>query len=144
MEFKPNTNIYHSKKCIWMHHLQRTALIAQAPICWVLLNSLWPSDDMWWQRNGSTLAQVMSPWIDADLSSVACCGIHMKAISQEVLINSICEMCSKITLLKLIPHLSEANDLIVVMMILFKKHVKDLCIYTYIHTYAYTYTHIYI
>ena len=43
-------------------------------------------------------------WIDVDLSSKVFCGIHLRAISQEVLMNMIRNMCSEITLLKLFLH----------------------------------------
>ena len=38
-------------------------------------------------------------WINMDLSSNRLCGIHLGAISQEVLLNFIRNMCSEITLL---------------------------------------------
>ena len=38
-------------------------------------------------------------------------GIHLGAISQEVLINLILKMCSEIRLLKFLPHLPDANEL---------------------------------
>ena len=40
-----------------------------------------------------------------------CSGSHLRAISQEVLMNLICNMCSEITLLKLPPRLPGANEL---------------------------------
>ena len=45
-----------------------------------------------------------------DLSSKVFCGIHLRAISQEALMNLICNICSEITILKLV-HLPGANEL---------------------------------
>ena len=63
------------------------------------LNSLWPSDAIWEQKFGSSLAQVMacclmmpshSPnWC---LLTMGICNIHLKPISQEVLYLSIHKM----------------------------------------------------
>ena len=50
-------------------------------------------------------------WANIDLSSMVICDIHLREISQEILINLIGNMCSDITLLKLPPHLPEANEL---------------------------------
>ena len=47
-------------------------------------------------------------WTNVHLSSNSLCGIHLRVISQEVLMNLICIMCSEITLLK--SHLPEANE----------------------------------
>ena len=46
-----------------------------------------------------------------DLSSKVFCDIHLRAISQEVPINQIHNMCSKIPLLKALSHLPGANTL---------------------------------
>ena len=40
-------------------------------------------------------------WSNVNLSKVLC-DIHLRANSQEVLMNSICNMCSEITLKKLL------------------------------------------
>ena len=50
-------------------------------------------------------------WTSVDLSSKMFCGIHLRAISQEVLMNLISNMCSEITLLNLPPHLPGTNEL---------------------------------
>ena len=58
----------------------------------VYVNSLWPSDAIRRQGTESTLAQVMACCLTApslylnnvDLSSVRACGIHLRAISQEI------------------------------------------------------------
>ena len=76
---------------------------------WV--NSLWPSDAIWWNRSGSTLVQVMacclmSPslylnqcWLLEKL--VKPCGIQLTAISQETIKISIHGMCLENINLKL-------------------------------------------
>ena len=51
-------------------------------------------------------------WTDVDLSSVGFCGMQLWTISQEVLKNLIRNMNWKITILKLLPHLSGTNELI--------------------------------
>ena len=43
-------------KFIWKYHLQDSRLLLRLQ----RVNSLWPSDAIWWQRSGSTLAQVMT------------------------------------------------------------------------------------
>ena len=48
-------------------------------------------------------------WTNVDISSEVFRGIHIIAISQEVLMNLICNMCSEITLLKLLPGTNELN-----------------------------------
>ena len=39
------------------------------------------------------------------------CDIHLRAISQEVLMNLICNKCSKITFMKFLSYLPGANEL---------------------------------
>ena len=87
-----------------------------------LFSSLWPSDTIWRYCSGSILAQVL-PWgLIAPshylnqcwliISSKVFCGIHLRAISSEGLMNFIRSMPSEIMLFKLLPHLPKANDLI--------------------------------
>ena len=45
------------------------------------------------------------------IGEVSFCDIHLRAISQEMLMNLIRRKCSEITLLKSLPQLSSANDL---------------------------------
>ena len=61
-----------------------------------MINSLWLSDAIWWQRSDSILAQVMAWYMTAqshylkqfvDVSSRMFCGTDLRAISQEVLMN---------------------------------------------------------
>ena len=80
-----------------------------------IFNSLWPSNAICWYRFRSTMAHVMACrlkapshyWTNVDLSSMVFSDIHLRPVLQEVLNTSI----SKITLLQLLPHLSEANEL---------------------------------
>ena len=51
-------------------------------------------------------------WTNADLSSVKYCGIHLMAISHEMLKTSTLEVSFKITNLRLYPHLPGTNELI--------------------------------
>ena len=70
-----------------------------------MINSLWPSDAIWWHRSGSTLVQVMAwcrtaqaiTWTNVDLSSVRSICIHLRAISQEIPQLSITKISLKIT-----------------------------------------------
>ena len=84
------------------------------------LNSLWPSDAIWWQRFGSTVAQVMAWCCQAPSHYLNQCwfiitGVlwlsSIRPISQEVLKVSIHKPGLKITLRKLLPHLPGSNDL---------------------------------
>ena len=79
---------------------------------WVYsFNSLRPSDAIWPHRSGSTLA-APSHYLNQCLLIIrAFCGIHVRANSQDILINLIHTMCSHITLLKELPHLTETNEL---------------------------------
>ena len=73
------------------------------------LNSLGPSDAIWRQRSGSTLAEAMLlvawrhqaiTWTNGDLSSVSSSDIHLRASSQEKHQPSITEIIWKIKYLK--------------------------------------------
>ena len=76
---------------------------------WV--NSLWPSDAIWWQRSGSTLVQLMACclttpsqyWTSVDLSSARSSDIFLGAISQQlsqpsIIVNWLEKCSSKISL----------------------------------------------
>ena len=83
----------------------------------IVVRPLWPSDTTCRHRFGSTLAQEMvccltAPSHYVDLSSKVFCGIHFRAVSQEVLRNLIRNTYSKVTLLELLPHLTGPNELI--------------------------------
>ena len=85
----------------------------------VEINSLWPGDAVWWERSVSTLVHVMACCLMAPshylnqywLVIKVFCGIHLRAISQEVLIDFIHIMCLEITLKKLLPYPPGANEL---------------------------------
>ena len=57
---------------------------------WSLINSLWPSDAIWWLRSGSTLIQVVAwwhqaiTWTNVDLLSVKPSDIHIRRIAQDI------------------------------------------------------------
>ena len=83
------------------------------------LNSSWFIDTIWGQKPGPSLNHVMacylmapSHYLNVDLSSKVFSGIHLRAILQGVLTNFIQNMCLKIRLSKLLPHLPGANELI--------------------------------
>ena len=81
---------------------------------WV--NSLWPCDTIWWHRSGSTLAQVMTCYLMALSHYLNQCWLiilwqTLTPISQEVIMNLIHNMCSKITPRKLLPYLPRINEL---------------------------------
>ena len=71
-----------------------------------VVNSLWPGDAMWWHKSGSTLAQVRACCLTAPSHYQNQCwlivngfhGIHMREVSQEILMISICKMSWKTTL----------------------------------------------
>ena len=80
------------------------------------INSLWPSDAVWWQRSGPTLAQVMACCLTAlshypHQSSARSCGIHLRATSQEMLKISSLDMILKIIYSKSHLDLTRANEL---------------------------------
>ena len=70
----------------------------------VFIISLWPGDALWHDKTWSTVIQVMACcWqqqaitgINVDLSSVTPGGIHLKAISQEMVKIYFLDMSSKI------------------------------------------------
>ena len=71
------------------------------------VNSLWHSDAIWQLRSGSTLAQLMVCCLTAPSHYLNQCwlinwlrGMHLRASSQEVPKNSICNLNEKFTLLK--------------------------------------------
>ena len=48
-------------------------------------------------------------WTNVDFSSHVFCGIHLRAMSQEMFVKLIRNMCPEMTLLWLLPHLSGAS-----------------------------------
>ena len=84
---------------------------------WV--NSMGPSDAIWQQKSGSTLAQVMACCLTAPSHYLNQCwliisevsDIHIRAISQEMPQPSITKICFKITCLKFYSNFPGANEL---------------------------------
>ena len=62
--------------------------------------SLWPSDAIWWHRSGHWQHQAITL-----ILSVKSCGIHLRAISLEMLEVSIFQVCCKTAHQKLLPYL---------------------------------------
>ena len=79
-----------------LHELEFKITAASPSDQWV--NSLGPNDAIWWQKTGSTLAQVIT-WTNVDLSSVRSSDILLRAISQQVSQPSITVIGLKSTLL---------------------------------------------
>ena len=89
-------------------------------ICLIRLhrvNSLWPSDTIWCQGLGSTLAQVMACCLTVSSQylnqSKRSCDTQLKAILQEISQSSITKISLKITYLKFYSNLTGANELTV-------------------------------
>ena len=86
---KPTQNTADREVCAFSicMYCTQTPSADQRNICY-MLNSLWPSDAIWWHKSGSTLAQVMAYCLTApshtgtnvDLSSIRLCGIHLSAL----------------------------------------------------------------
>ena len=63
-------------------------------------NLLWPSNTIWWHRSGSTLTPVMAWCLMAPSHYLNQCwliikSVHVRTVSQEVLLNLICDMGSE-------------------------------------------------
>ena len=92
------TAYFDDDLCRWTTLLSHSALI----------NSLWPSDTIWWHRSRWTLAQVMACCLMAPshylnqcwlITKVLCIiAIHLRAVSQEVHMNLLRNKCLEITL----------------------------------------------
>ena len=52
-------------------------------------------------------------WTNVHLSSNVYCGIPVRAISQEVHMDLICDMCSEITILKWLPDLPGTTEFLI-------------------------------
>ena len=83
--------------------------------CWLIVALRRQMVTEIWVNIGSgngLLPDGTKPLPDAmDFSLVKCFGIHLRAVSQELLINFRWNMCLEIALLKLLPHLSAVNEL---------------------------------
>ena len=63
---------------IYIFHLALSKLLVTFLIHYDCINSLWPSDAMWWNRTGSTLAQLISTHHQGDLVAFTCWQLHTK------------------------------------------------------------------
>ena len=97
-------------------------------------NALWPSDAIWRQRSGSTLAQVMTCCLTAPSHYLNQCWLiisevqwhsWIRAISWEMPKQSIIEIHLKITFLKFPSNLPWANELI--LWNSFQRHFSQRC-----------------
>ena len=87
----------------------------------LIINPLWSSDAIWWQRSGSTLAQVMACCLTAPSDYLAQCwliisepsGHQLRAISEEMPQPSIAKGSLKITYITFHANLPGANELTV-------------------------------
>ena len=100
-KFKPNENVINALK----------QKVLDMYTHWHV-NPLWYSDAIWQLRSGSTLAKLTVCCLTAPSHYLNQCwlinllrGMHQRAISQEVLKNSICNINEKFTLLKYFEHL---------------------------------------
>ena len=112
---------YYIINLIWFNFIYETChaineiMIHSIHICkgkWVqtgiccLVNSVWPSDTIWRQRSGSTLAQVMDCCLTAPSHYLnqywlmIISEVHISVISQEMPQPLITKICLKITCLK--------------------------------------------
>ena len=70
---------------------------------------MWPNDAICWHRAAREHQAVT--WTNVDLSLVRFCGIHLRAISQQVPELLFCTMSLKIIFLKSLPHFPGFKDL---------------------------------
>ena len=111
----PATSLSHSASTVHDYVLTLSSILLYS----MLINSLGPSDAIWRQGSGSTLAQVMAyawrhhaiTWNNVDLSSVKSSDIHLRTSSQETPQTSITEIICKIKSLKFHSNFPEANGL---------------------------------
>ena len=119
---------YSRESCWWPGSWHHQAINSN------VINSLLPNDSIWHQKYRSTLAEVMTCCLMAPsrymnqcwllISEV--CGIHLRAITQWVLKLLLGMMSLKKLLVKLLPHLPGANELIVWNKQFFIFHVAEL------------------
>ena len=105
---------------LWLEYSSRKFHLNISKGLYVFLwNSLLHSNSILWPSSESTLAQIMACFLTAPtyylkrcwLIIEVFCGIHPRAISQEVLMNLICNICLEITLPKLLQYVPGANEL---------------------------------
>ena len=96
----------------------------------ILFNSLWPSDAIWRQGSGSTLAQVMACCLTAPSHYLNQCWLiiseiqwNIRAISQEMPQPPITTIHLKIACLKFHPNFPGANELSSVISLVLGNHI---------------------
>ena len=82
--------------------------------CW--LNSLWPSDAIWWQGSRSKLVQVMACCLTAPSHYLNQCwliitDVHLRVISHKISQPSVTKISLKIVFLRFYWNLPGANEL---------------------------------
>ena len=96
----------HENSCRWELIFLSCKLIVYSLSCCIFFNSLWPSGSMWWLISGSTLAQIMVCCLTVPSHYLNQCWltlqvffffIHLRAISQEILMNVFGDYTFKIT-----------------------------------------------
>ena len=83
----------HTVVLIWIYCISVLLSQTSNDMMIIYIASLWPNDSIGWLKSESTLAQVMDcclmaltiNWTNVDSSSRVFCGIHSRAISQEML-----------------------------------------------------------
>ena len=100
-------------KILLISHVWHLKWNLLAPCSQSLLSSLWPGNTIWWHKFWVTIGSDngLLPEPNVNLSSKEFCDVPLKAISQELLMNLIHNICSKVILLKLLPHFPGANEL---------------------------------
>ena len=113
-----NYNLQHAKYLFGYKTKSKNLLVKLGPVVtqcnltiWPISNnttgfhSLWCSDTIWWHRSGSTWVQLMACCLMAPshylnqcwLISMRSFHIHLRAISQEMLMITVLDMSLKIT-----------------------------------------------
>ena len=99
----------------WIDWRIDLCIIRETDLCFSTFNfnSLWPGDAIWWQRSGSTLAQVMACCLTAPSHYLNQCWLIISEVqwySQEMPQPAITKIYSKITYLKFHSNLPGANE----------------------------------
>ena len=106
----------HHPSALWKHgHLKNTMKHCIVSHDHHSVNSLWPSEAIWWHRSRPTLAKIMVcctaiTRTNVDLSSVKSSDNHLWAISQDIPQPSITKIILKITYLKFHSNFPGANE----------------------------------
>ena len=113
----------------WLSHTQNDTCIILFEVMYLLEVSpktlstigclFWTPAGSRWATRGTCISETCLFW----LIVLVFWGIHLRAISLKTLMNLICDICSEITLLELLPHLPRTKELNNVILIC----VPDLC-----------------